>query len=268
MASNPEPSSGGPLIAFALKLLESWQPAASFGSAEHLGPLLRAMTLTNAARADVERDAVVGHALLHASFLEPYRHSLREHLLSSRGTTHVSVADYHGNLASLSVSNGEGCGFVLPETGIMLNNMLGEEDLHAGGLDSWTPNRRLSSMMAPTVVERADGRLLALGSGGSNRLRTAIVQVLVNLLDLDLPLAEAVSLPRVHLEADRLDLEPGLPDRVAETLAAAAGEQAHKEHSVWDRLSLFFGGVHAVEIDPNRRIAHGAGDPRRGGAVA
>ncbi len=271
LASNPEPSSGGALIAFALKLLESRQPPERFGSIEHLGPLLRAMALTNAARDDAERDDLGRHAVLHAPFLEPYRRSLHEHLASFRGTTHISVADRAGNVASLSVSNGEGCGFVLPGTGIMLNNMLGEDDLHYDGLDSWTPDRRLSSMMAPTVVERADGRLLALGSGGSNRLRTAILQALVGLLDLDLPLAEAVSHPRLHFEEDHLDLEPGLPAATVETLAAAAGD-----HRVWERQSFYFGGVHAIEIDPRQGKASAAGDPvcvaagdpRRGGAVA
>ncbi len=262
LATNPEPSSGGALIAFALKLLEDSPSPESFGSLGHLGPLLHTMVLTNAARSDAEREELDRHAILRAPFLEPYRRSLREHLLASRGTTHVSVADGEGNLASLSVSNGEGCGFVLPGTGIMLNNMLGEEDLHAGDLDSWSEDRRLASMMAPTVVERADGRLLALGSGGSNRLRTAILQVLVNLLDLDLPLAEAVRRPRIHFEDGRLDLEPGLPEAAVAALAAASGD-----HRVWDRPNLFFGGVHAVELDPGRRTAGGAGDPRRGGGT-
>ncbi len=264
LASNPQPSSGGALIAFALKLLEGRQPPESFGSTEHLGPLLRIMELTNAARADAEHDDLGRHAVLHTPFLEPYRRALGEHLSSSRGTTHVSIADREGGVASLSVSNGEGCGFVLPGTGIMLNNMLGEDDLHYGGLDSWVPDRRLSSMMAPTLVERSDGRLLAIGSGGSNRLRTAILQVLVNLLDLDLPLAEAVSRPRIHFEDKHLDLEPGLPSSTVETLAATA----HGRYRVWERPSLFFGGVHAAELDPRRRTTNGAGDPRRGGAVA
>ncbi len=266
LACNPEPSSGGALIAFALKLLESRPPPERFGSVEHLGPVLRAMELTNAARDDAERDDLERHAVLHAPFLEPYRRSLREHLQSFRGTTHISVADAAGNVASLSVSNGEGCGFVLPGTGIMLNNMLGEDDLHYGGLDSWTPDRRLSSMMAPAVIERADGRLLALGSGGSNRLRTAILQVLIGLLDLDLPLVEAVTRPRIHFENGQLDLEPGLPDSTVEALtAAAAGDHRHQ---VWKRQSFFFGGVHAIELDPRRGTATSAGDPRRGGSIA
>ncbi len=272
LASNPEPSSGGALIAFAMKLLESRQPAASFGSARHLEPLLRAMELTNAARDAAERGDLERHAVLHAPFLEPYKRSLREHLSSFRGTTHISVADRRGGVASLSVSNGEGCGFVLPGTGIMLNNMLGEDDLHYDGLDSWAPDRRLSSMMAPTVVERPDGRLLALGSGGSNRLRSAILQVLVGLLDFDLPLAEAIGRPRIHFEGDHLDLEPGLPVSTVETLAAgdhgSLAPLRGDHHRVWERQSFFFGGVHAIELDPRQRKANGAGDPRRGGAVA
>ncbi len=260
LATNPEPSSGGALIAFALKLLEDSSPPPSFGAPGHLGPLLHTMVLTNAARADAEREVPNEHAILHASFLEPYRRSLRERLLRPNGTTHVSIVDAAGNLASLSLSNGEGCGFVLPGTGIMLNNMLGEEDLQAGDLNSWPEDQRLASMMAPTLVERTDGRRLALGSGGSNRLRTAILQVLVNLLDLDLPLVEAVTRPRIHFEGGRLDLEPGLPESTVAALEAAAGEV-----SIWESRNLFFGGVHAVELDPRHGTADSAGDPRRGG---
>jgi gamma-glutamyltranspeptidase/glutathione hydrolase len=124
-----------------------------------------------------------------------------------RGTTHISVIDAAGNAASLTLSNGEGCGHVLPVTGIMLNNMLGEEDLNPEGFHRWGEDLRLSSMMAPTLAEHA-GRLIALGSGGSNRLRTAILQVLCNLIDLGLSPEASVAAPRIHLERGKISIEP------------------------------------------------------------
>ena len=123
--------------------------------------------------------------------------------LFSRGTTHVSVADEFGNLASLTTSNGEGSAYVLPGTGIMMNNMLGEEDLNPGGFHRWTEDTRLASMMCPTVARLADGSQVALGTGGSNRIRSAVLQVLVNLFEFDLPLEQAVMAPRLHLEGER-----------------------------------------------------------------
>ncbi len=184
------------------------------------------------------------------------------HSLFSRGTTHISVADAEGNIASLTASNGEGCSYVLPGTGIMLNNMLGEEDLNPGGFNRWKKGARLASMMSPAVVEQADGTRFALGSGGSNRIRSAITQVLVNLLDFDMTPEQAVAAPRIHLEGDMLSLEPGFSEDPWPRFESAAP----KTH-LWPEKNLFFGGVHTVSVKPGG-IFDGAGDPRRGGVVA
>ncbi len=101
---------------------------------------------------------------------------------------------------------------MLPGTGIMLNNMLGEEDLNFGGFHRWKENARLASMMSPAVAELADGTRIALGTGGSNRIRSAITQVLVNLLDFGMSLEQAVTAPRMHLEGDMLSIEDGFPE--------------------------------------------------------
>ena len=91
-----------------------------------------------------------------------------------------------------SLSNGEGNGFIVGNFGFMLNNMLGEEDLTPDGLGNWREGVRLSSMMAPTIILEPDGTVTALGTGGSNRIRTAILQVAVNLLDHGMSLEDAV----------------------------------------------------------------------------
>ncbi|MEJ2577428.1 MAG: gamma-glutamyltransferase, partial [Gammaproteobacteria bacterium] len=251
---NPPPSAGGQLIAFALALLEPHDLAGlGFGSPEHLTLLARVMEQTNLARAD----APAGRDLLHEQWLERFRANLAGRPLASRGTTQISVVDAAGNAASLTLSNGEGCGRLLPGTGIMLNNMLGEEDLNPQGFHAWPENTRVSSMMAPTVVEHA-GRLVALGSGGSNRLRTAILQTLSNLIDFGMPAAEAVAAPRVHLERGRVSSEPGYPAAAQEALSGI-----WPDHHRWDGHNLFFGGCHTVVRDG--RGFDGAGDPRRGG---
>lgn len=263
--TNPPPSSGGILLAFALKLLEAVNVSdAAFGSTRHLERLSRVMASTDRARLEAmgsgnqPRNA---WALLDPELLASYLEDVRGRSPALRGTTHISVMDGAGNVASLTASNGEGCGRLIPDTGIMLNNMLGEQDLNPGGFFQWRENERLTSMMAPTLVARAGGDVVALGSGGSNRIRTAILQVLVNLLDFDMPLEAAVGAPRIHFEDQRLSIEGGFAGDPEFT--AFLGR--YPEHRLWADRSLFFGGVHAVAH--GRDGFTGVGDVRRGGEV-
>ena len=178
--------------------------------------------------------------------------------LAVRGTTHISVIDAEGRAASATVTNGEGNGRILGDFGFMLNNMLGEADLNPDGFHNWRPGARLSSMMAPTIARLADGTLVALGSGGSNRIRTAIFQALAaRLLDGKTP-AEAVAAPRLHLEEEHLDIEAAAEwDEVDALLENFPGSKT------WPERSLYFGGVHWAEAGPGGYA--GAGDPRRDG---
>jgi len=184
----------------------------------------------------------------------------QSHPAAYRGTTHVSVIDGQGNAAAISMSNGEGNGFIVGNFGFMLNNMLGEEDLASGNLEAWREGTRLSSMMAPTIMLEPDGTITALGTGGSNRIRSAILQVAANLLDRGMSLEEAVEAPRLHVERDgTVSFEPGLPDE-ASSAFCKLGEKAH----AWPDRNLFFGGVHAARRRGDGNM-EGAGDPRRGG---
>lgn len=261
LCTNPPPSSGGILIAFALQLLQTRDiTALTFGSAAHLGLLADVMALTNKARVDRQAGAgnEDGEGILDPSYLEHYREEILARSACLRGTTHISVIDAAENVAAMTLSNGEGCGHLIPDTGVMLNNMLGEEDVNPQGFHRWQPGRRMSSMMAPSLLSLPDGRRIALGSGGSNRIRTAMLQVISNVVDFAMPLQQAVDSPRIHCERGHLNVEPGYPDPDLKTLLAA-----NPDHTTWDSLNLFFGGVHAVELG-DRSFAV-AGDPRRGG---
>jgi gamma-glutamyltranspeptidase/glutathione hydrolase len=265
--TNPPPSTGGILIAFALKLYEQLrQREWSFGDAERLDRMIQVMAATNEARMEsglhelTEDEAAV--ALLGGDLLQRYGEEILGRPKAYRGTTHISVIDGQGNAVALTLSNGEGSGHIVPGTGVMLNNMLGEEDLNPGGFHAWRPGTRMCSMMAPTLVREADGRLTALGSGGSNRIRTAILQVLMNLLDFSMPLADAIEAPRCHFEQGLLNIEAGYSEAAVQRLSGA-----WPEVKAWDERNLFFGGVHAVRADPARGELAGAGDPRRGGAA-
>ena len=266
-AINPPPSPGGCLIAFALGVMADWQSSNdAWGSPGHVLNLLRGMRAASVARhryhveGGLDREQM--ERLLDPATVCEWQRGLALHALFSRGTTHISIADRDGNIASLTASNGEGCGYVLPGTGIMLNNMLGEEDLNFGGFHRWRAGARLASMMSPAVAVLEDGTRLALGTGGSNRIRSAMTQVLVNLLDFGMSPEQAVQASRMHLEGEMLSLEPGFGKEAMAALTTAA-----PRHHLWPEQNLFFGGVHTVSVKPGG-IFDGAGDPRRGGVVA
>jgi gamma-glutamyltranspeptidase/glutathione hydrolase len=166
--------------------------------------------------------------------------------------------DDKGNAASLSSSTGSGSGVVVPGTGIHLNNMLGEYDLVAPGPAA--PGRRLTSMMAPSVVVGPRGPRLVVGSAGSVRLRGAIMQVVENVVGHGLDVAAAIDRPRVHVDEPHVHCEGGFDDVVLDRLEALGYDVVR-----WRRRNLFFGGTNAVTVDAAGALA-AAGDARRGGA--
>ena len=256
--TNPPPSSGGLLIVFALKLMErTGALAGDWGTPEHLSLLARVFDVTDGARRTTPAEDLT--SLLEPEAVVAYQRAVAAHPQARRGTTHVSVIDGAGNACALTLSNGEGAGYVVPGTGVMMNNMLGEEDINPGGFESWPLDRRMGSMMAPTAV-LGDGRIWVLGSGGSNRIRTAVAQVIANLVAFGMPSARAVDCPRIHVEHGRLDIEPGWSDA-----AVAALAEGFPDARIWPDRNLFFGGVHVAAAGAEGFEA--AGDPRRCGAA-
>ena len=176
-------------------------------------------------------------------------------------TTHVSVLDADGWACAVTTTNGEGSGLVVPGTGIHVNNMMGEQDLSPAGWFTHPPGRRLPSMMAPTIVLDDGSPELVLGSAGSNRIRSAIVQVIVNAIDRGMDAQAAVDAPRLHFEDGLVYAEPGIDAGALEAPAQVA----------WFRdRNLFFGGCQAVERHHGtRRVQRRRGSaPGRGGGDA
>lgn len=264
LLTNPAPSVGGTLIAFTLALLEQENLLIEKpGSFMHLLKIARAQQLTQQLRLekgiDQNLNDETSREVLAESYLESYRKILSQHTTCYRGTTQISVADAMGNLASMTLSNGEGSGYVLSGTGIMLNNMLGEEDINPYGFHLWPENRRIASMMAPTIMQSGNGQSIVTGSGGSNRIRSAILQVLINLIDFGMDIETAVESPRLHLEHEILNLEHTITELDQEKLNAC-----FSEIKLWPDKNLFFGGAHTVMRSANGELS-GKGDSRRGG---
>lgn len=181
--------------------------------------------------------------------------------MHSTGTTQLSIMDSEGNEVSMTTSNGSGSAIIPEGTGFMLNNMLGEEDLQPDGLHTWSPDRRLASMMCPTIVHLSNGSRMATGSGGSNRIRSTVLQVLRHVMDGGSSIEDAISAPRLHWEAGDLHAETA----AAEALLSLTGRIPYPviPHSV---PNLFFGGAHTVGVDRDGNL-HGQGDFRRGGVA-
>lgn len=178
------------------------------------------------------------------------------------GTTHISVVDSDGMVASMTTSNGVTSGFVIPGTGIQLNNMLGEADLNPAGFHALPPGIRLGSMMSPTIMTRPDGSVVGLGTGGSERIRSALAEVLARLVDLDSPLLDAVAAGRIHHNDEGLQVEP----MVDEGVRAALARSGLGPVNVWPAPGVYFGGVNAVERHPDGTV-RAVADGRRGGAA-
>jgi gamma-glutamyltranspeptidase/glutathione hydrolase len=270
--TNPPPSSGGILIAYSLGLLER------LGDRSGVEQIVAA---TEAANSHREEDF---HEGLHApGYLEGFMDPKRLDEVADRikagewvggaggaggpgdrlgSTTHLSVLDGDGMCAAVTCSNGTGSGLYVPGTGVHVNNMLGEEDLNPHGFHRIPPGRRVSSMMAPTIALRDGEIVVGLGSAGSNRIRSAILQTTLRVLEEGLDAGEAVRAGRLHFEAGTVQAEPGVDEEGLATL-----EERGIPVVRWKRQNLFFGGVQAVARDPASDEHTGGGDPRRGGAV-
>jgi len=256
--TNPPPSSGGILIAYSLDLMERLHPPA-----EHrLRTLVRVMDRTNKERT---KDFVRG---LHSEgYLERF---LAQEALESAArevgnplgnTTHLSVMDANGASVSVTCSNGSCSGVIVPGTGVHLNNMLGEEDLNPEG-HRHDPGARVPSMMAPTVVLNDGQTELAVGSAGSNRIRSAILQTIINVVDRGRSAQDAVDAPRLHYENGVVEAEAGVNPAALDELEGEGWQVVR-----WREKNLFFGGVQAVARNPETGALSGGGDPRRGGVA-
>ena len=259
--TNPPPSAGGILIARALAWLDA-----------DAGPPDVARIVQVMERTQEERTPEFLAGLDDPEYVERFLHSRGWAEDATAGptgsggsvrgplgsTTHIAVLDDEGWACSVTCSNGSCSGVIVPGTGVHLNNMLGEQDLNPLGFHRHPPGRRLPSMMAPTAVLRDGVAELVLGSAGSNRIRSAILQTIIRVIDEGMRAGDAVEAPRVHFEDGVVYAEPGIDTHELEASGRAIARFRDR--------NLFFGGVQAVERDRSGAF-WGGGDPRRGGAA-
>jgi gamma-glutamyltranspeptidase / glutathione hydrolase len=188
-----------------------------------------------------------------------------------RNTTHFSIVDRFGNAVAntYTLNFNYGVGLVAEGTGVLLNNELDDfavkpDAPNAYGLIGFAanepgPGKRPLSSMTPTIVLKDGKPFLVTGSPGGSRITTAVLQVIVNVIDRGMTIAEAVAAPRVHDQwlPDQVFVEPGIPDAVVAALQARGDKVVAQPP---------FTSANSIAITPDGFA--GAADPRRGGAAA
>lgn len=252
---NPPPSSGGILMAFSLLLLQKY-PSYEYGSDEFVELFLKVQDSTSLFRKEYINDFLYKNNLVdilnHDDLIKAFYHDINLKFNRLGNTTHLSIIDEEENALSITTTNGEGCGYIVPKCGFLLNNMLGEEDLNPKGFFKNTKGIRLSSMMSPTILTKNSNFKLSLGAAGSNRIRSAIINTILGYIESK-DIQKSILLPRGHLDKGVFYAEEAFMNNVKDY---GYKLQYFKEKN------LFFGGVQGVMSN-----LKGGADIRRGGAV-
>lgn len=256
----PLPSAGGVHVIQMLNILEGFDISGlGYGSTRHLHLLAEALKIAFADRRHATGDPAFVAVPTERLLSKDYARERRERIdlarsqnwgtgLTSREgahTTHVTVADRHGNVvaATHTINSLFGARFIIPGTGIIPNNYMHVFDPHPGTAQSIAPGKRLTTSMAPLIGLR-DGRLaFALGLPGGLRIFGSAMQAVVNLVDHGMSVQEAVEAPRVWTQGDVVEIETGIPQRIREELQ----EMGHKMVA----LPHVGGGMNAITFAPD-----------------
>ena len=257
VSTNPAPAVGGVVLAALVTLLAD-RPGTGGWSDDDRRQLVRCQQAVLRHRADV-LDVAPDRQAAAAALMDTVRRRDLS-LLTSPSTCHISVVAADRSACAITCSSGYGSGVVVPGTGISFNNCLGEPELTPHGAHGEAIGTRLLTAMAPTVVRRDDGAVIAIGSPGSDRIPTAIAQTLLGHVNGGLALAQAVAVPRAHVRIRGGDLL----DHEADWQVPPGLDLPTRSMPVH---SMYFGGVGAASWTPARGL-DAAGDPRRIGATA
>ncbi|WP_370891549.1 gamma-glutamyltransferase [Janibacter sp. GXQ6167] len=254
LATNPPPSVGGPMLALMLTALAARERR----DWADIIDIQRAVLTYRASEHDLSADLEeAGWAALRRA----QRYGL-DGLPTSPNTANVSVVDSGGMACAITASSGYGSGAIVPGTGLALNNALGELELNRLGVHALAPGTPLASNMAPTVGRAPQGRRLAIGSPGADRITTALMQVVNQGCLHGQDLQTSVDAPRVHIKAsgapDGGPVVEHESDPAIEIAVARSGLPGH-DHGA---RSMYFGGVGAAYRREDA-VLISAGDPRR-----
>lgn len=286
IVSMPPPSSGGIVVAEILNIMENADVAKmGFNTSETLHLMAEAMRRAYADRSEYLGDPAFVKIPAELSSKEYARKLFKQieggatpsdkvrpglgALHEGTNTTHYSVVDSAGNAVSVTYTINEsyGSGAAVKGAGFLLNNEMDDFSvkpgvpnvygLVGGDANAVEPYKRPLSSMSPSIVSK-DGRIfMVLGSPGGARIITTVLQVISNVIDHKMPINEAVSAPRVHMQwlPDELRVEPmnGLGGDVVEELRSMGYSLP---------LKSYMGDVNAILIDPETGAVTGSHDSR------
>ena len=273
------PSSGGTHIIQLLNILEGYDMAKlGFNTAASLHVMAEAMKRVFSDRSRYMGDTDFVQVPVKGLISKKYAEELRKGIgleaagqkipagnpvpYESGGTSHLSVIDKEGNLVALTqtINYFFGSGVLVPGIGILLNNEMDDFVPKPGAMNSIAPKKKPLSSMSPTIVLKNGKPFLSLGSPGATRIITALPQILMNVIDHNMNLQEAINAPRIHCMTGEIFMESRVPKEVQQALI----NKGHKL-TVRGEMDLYFGGAQGVMIDPKTGTLYGAGDPRRDG---
>jgi gamma-glutamyltranspeptidase/glutathione hydrolase len=181
-------------------------------------------------------------------------------------TSHLSVLDGKKNAVAIteSLECFFGSGIAVPGTGIFLNDIMHDFDPTPGGINSIEPGKRPMSSMSPTVFLKDGAPWLVVGSAAGPRIITAVLQVVLNIVEHGMNVQEAIAAPRFHFQGGS-DKMMWMEGRVDPSVRADLKGRGYRI-TVEDDVTFMFGGVHAI-LSENGRI-HAGADIRRDGAAA
>ena len=279
----PPPSIGGTALLEILKFAERFQVhTLPYLSTEYVHRLAQAsrQALKDVTTwiSDPEYDSQPVQELLSDSWISAASETMKSGRVPDRikpwdvsrvskpgNTTHLVIIDSAGNLVSLtqSINDFFGAGVMAPHAGIMLNNHMGDFSGDSTRKNSVRPYHRPVSNMAATIVRKDGKPVLVIGSPGGPRIAPTLAQVILAVIDGRLSLDEAIKAPRFFPANSTLMVETRLPQSTLDGL-----EKLGWTIQLNGSINNYFGGVHAVQIDPVTHRLFGAADPRRDGAPA
>jgi gamma-glutamyltranspeptidase/glutathione hydrolase len=248
----------------AIKLGSADRLAYAYGDAAPIkGLLSKTYAASQRARIDAKRAAVSEGERFSPEKLAGQIAEGHPAKFENEQTTHFACADADGMVVSVTQTLGGpfGSGFAVPGTGIVLNNILKWSDRDPASTNVLRPGRKSGTMMSPTHVFRDGVFQLSIGTPGSYGILQTQPQMLLNQLEFDMNVQEAIEAPRVRVYRDRLvDAESRIPDEVRAGLAAR-GHQVN----VLDDWSWVVGGGQGLRRDAESGAWMAGADPRRDG---
>lgn len=279
--SSAPPSGGGTHIVEYLNILENYNlKEMKHNSVEYIHLLSEAMKIVMADKAANMVDPDFYSVPVGILTSQEYADGVRKHIKldearydyktealedwESNSTTHMSVVDKDGNLVALtqSINHWFGSGVTVEGTGILLNNHLGDFSRKPNKINSISPNKRPVSSIAPTIVLKDGKPFLTIGTPGGSRIIGALSQILLNIIEFDMGIDDAIEAPRIHTARGTLHVEGRIDNEVISKLEKLGHKI--KTHPEYDN---YFGGAQGIIIKQDSKIIIGGADSRRDGVA-